>query len=171
MSHKAWKFREGTILCLQKISGIGSFYAEEEGSRFCVANFLSHSTEKFRRGIVVFQKISGLKKLQKMVYHNFVENWFSHSTEKFRRWTLLFSENFLYRKFFWIGRGYHDFLWKFFCLTVPKKIPKSTLLIQKSSGLKKLHRMVYHNFVESCFSQSFEKFRRGTSAFQKVSGI
>ena len=81
--------------------------------------FLSHSTEKIPRG-PFFQKKSGIKKLHKMVYHEFVENWFSHSTENFRRGTLLFSEKFFYRKFLWIGMGYHDFLWKFFCLTVPK---------------------------------------------------
>ena len=102
-----------------------------------------------------------------MVYHDFFENWFSHNNENFSRGTLLFWENFFYRKFLGIGRGYHDFLWKLFCLTVPKKIPKRTLLFQKTSGLKKLHRMVYHDFVENWFSHSREKFRRGTLHFSE----
>ena len=93
-----------------------------------------------------------------MVYHDFVENWFSHSSEKFPGGTLNFSENFLYRKSFWIGGGYHDSLRKFFCLTIPKKIAKRTVLFQKNSGLKKLHKMVYHDFVENWFSQSTEIF-------------
>ena len=103
-----------------------------------------------------------------MMYDDFVENSFSHSTEKFRRGTLLFSENFFHRKFLWIGRGYHDFLWNFFCLRVPKKFPKSTLLFQKTSGLKKLHRIVYHDFVENWFSHSSEKIRRGTLLFSEI---
>ena len=101
------------------------------------------------------------------MYHDFVENWFSHSTESFRRGTLRFSEN-NYRKILWIGRGYHDFLSKLFCLSVPKKIPKRTLLFQKSSGLKKLHRMVYHDFVVKWLSHSTESFRRGTLLFSEI---
>ena len=136
-------------------------------SRFSLETFLSDSPEKIPSVTILIEKISGIKKLHKMVYHDFVENWFSHSTDKFRRGTLLFSENYYYQKFLGIGRGYHDFLWKFFCLTVPKKISERTLLFQKTSGSKKLHRMVYHDFVENWFSHSNEKFRRGTLLFSE----
>ena len=102
-----------------------------------------------------------------MVYHDFVGNWFSHSSKKFRRVTLHFSENLLYRKRFRIGGEYHDFLWKFFCLRVSKEVPKRTLLFQNTSGLKKLHRMVYHDFVGNWFSHNSEKFRRGTLLFSE----
>ena len=91
-------------------------------SRPSLETFLSHSTEKIRSGTLVFQKNSWLKKLHRLVYHNFVENWFSHISEKFRWGTLLFSDIFFYRKFLRIGRGYHDILSKLFCLTVLKKI-------------------------------------------------
>ena len=101
------------------------------------------------------------------MYHNFFENWFSHSSEKFRKGTLRFSGDFFYRKLLWIGKGYHDFLWKFFCPRVPKNFPKRTLLFHKTSGLKKLHRMVHHDFVENWFSHSSEKFRRGTLHFSE----
>ena len=132
---KFWRIRGGYHLLPSKIFWYRKILCRRGGSRFCVAIFLSHSTEKVRRGILVFQKNCGLKKLHKVVYHDFVGNWFSHSSKKFRRRTLLFSENFLFRKFLWIGKGYHDFLWKVFCLTVPKKLPKRTLWFQKTSEL------------------------------------
>ena len=78
-----------------------------------------------------FQKISRIKKLHKMVYHDFVENWFSHSTVKIHRGLLQFSEKFFYRKGLWIGRGYHEFLSNFFCLAVPKKLVGEPFVFQK----------------------------------------
>ena len=147
---------------------LSEIFMDRKGiSQFSLEFFLSHSTEKIPSVTLLSEKNSGLKKLYKMVYHEFVENWFSHSTENFRRGTLLFSEKFFYRNFLWIGKGYHDSLWKFFCLTVPKKIAKSTLLFQENSGLKKLHKMVYHDFVENWVSQSTEKLRRGTLLFSE----
>ena len=97
-----------------------------------------------------------------IVYHDFVENWFSHITEKLRRGTLLFSEKVPYRKSFWIGGDITTFSRNFFCLTAPKKFLVWPFLVEKVSGLKKLHKMVYHDFVENWFSHSTEKFRRGT---------
>ena len=138
-----------------------------ENTTFSRNFFLSHCTERTPRRTLLFQKSSGLKKWHKMVYHDFVENWFSHSTESFRRGTLRFSEN-NYRKILWIGREYHDFLSKLFCLSVPKKNPKRTLLFHKTSGLKKLHRMVYHDFVVKWLSHSTESFRRGTLIFSEI---
>ena len=73
-----------------------------------------------------------------------------------------FRKKFFYRNFLLLGGGYHDFLSKLLCLTLPKKIPKRTPLFQKISGSKNLHKMMYHDFVESCFSLSTENFSRGT---------
>ena len=55
-------------------------------------------------------------------YHNFPLKKFSHSAEKFRRGTLLCFTKFLIPKNVKDkrGGGYHDFLSKLFCLTVPK---------------------------------------------------
>ena len=51
-----------------------------------------------------------------------LENIFSHSAEKFRRGILLCFRKFLLSKTVRDkrGGGYHDFLSKIFCLTVPK---------------------------------------------------
>ena len=111
---------------------VSKFLKDRRGlSFFTVENFLCHSAKKFRRGALLCQKLSGLKKLHKIVYHDFVEKWFSHSTENFRRRTLHFSEKFFYRKFLWIGRGHHDFLSKVFCLTLPKKFLVGPLFSRK----------------------------------------
>ena len=39
---------------------------------------------------------------------------------------------------------------------------RGTLLFQKISGSKNLHKMMYHDFVECCFSHSTENFSKGT---------
>ena len=93
----------GEPFIFQKIFLSKKFMARMGISRFSLETFSSHTTEKTPTGTLFFQKNSGLKKLHKMVYHDFVENWFSHSTEKFRRGTLNFSEKFFHRKIFWIG--------------------------------------------------------------------
>ena len=104
----------GDSLSLRKFL-VSEILKDKSGLSFItVENFVPHSAGKFLRGAFLCQKISGLKKLHKMVYHNFVENWFSHSTEKLLRGTLHFSENLLYRKRFRIGGGYHDILSKHF---------------------------------------------------------
>ena len=51
-------------------------------SRFC-RSFLSHSTEKFRRGIFVFPKTSGIEKLLDNKVARFCRLFLSHSAEKF----------------------------------------------------------------------------------------
>ena len=119
-SHSAGKFRKVTTLGFRNFL-VSKDFMQKRGSRFRVGNFLSHSTKNFRRRALLCQKGSGLKKLHKVVYHDFVENRFSHSTENFRRRTLHFSKKFFYRKFLRIRRGYHDSLSKVFCLTLPKK--------------------------------------------------
>ena len=119
-SHTAGKFRKVTTLGFRNFL-VSKDFMQKRGSRFRVGIFLSHSTKKFRRRALLCQKGSGLKKLHKVVHHDFVENWFSHSTENFRRRILHFSKKFFYRKFLRISRGYHDSLSKVFCLTLPKK--------------------------------------------------
>ena len=119
---------------------LSKIFMDRKGiSRFSLELFLSHSTEKIPSLTLLSEKNSGLKKLNKMVYHDFVGNWFSQTTEKLRRGTLLFSESFLYRKSFWIGGGNHDFFSKLFCLTVPKTFLGGHFF-QKISGLRKLHK-------------------------------
>ena len=113
----------------------------------------------------MFQKTSGLKKLHRMVYHDFVENWFSHSREKFRRGTLHFLRKFPLSKKFLDRKGISRSSLETFLSDSPEKILSVTVLSEKISGLKKLHKMAYHDFVENWFSHSREKFRRGTLHF------
>ena len=119
-SHSTAKFCRGTlhfseIFFDRKYLWLGGGYHDFLSKLFCLT-----VTKKLLEG-TFFQKISGLGKLHKKVHHDFVENWFSHSTAKFCRGTLHLSEIFFYRKISWIGKVYHDFLSKLFCLTVPKK--------------------------------------------------
>ena len=116
------KLRRGFLQFSEKYFYRKIFMARRGISRLSLETSLSHTTEKISRGTLVFQKVSGLKKLHKMVYHNYVEKWFSHSTEKFRRGTLQFSKKFSHWNFLWLGGGCHDILSKLFCLTLPKKL-------------------------------------------------
>ena len=53
-------------------------------SRFSIEKFLSYGTETFRRGTLVFQKISGIRKFYPKYSSRFsVENFLAQSTEKF----------------------------------------------------------------------------------------
>ena len=102
--------------------------------------------------------------MHKKLYHDFFGKWFSHSNEFFRRRTVHFWELFVYRTILWLGGGDHDFLSKLFCLTVPKKLVGDPFF-QKISGPIKLHKKLYHDFVENWFSHSTEIFRSGTVQF------
>ena len=158
-------------LCVSKNFWYRKFLCRRGGTRFCVGNFLSHSTKKFRRGALLCQKISGLKILHKIVYHDFVENWFSHSTENFRRRTLHSSENFFYRKFFWVGRGYHDFLSKLFCLTVPKKFLVGPFCFRNFQDWKNCIRWCITNLSKNDFLTVPKSFVGEPFVFQEVSSI
>ena len=96
-----------------------------------------------------------------------IENLLSHNTENLRRGAPFFvSQNFWYRKNLWIRGGgeYHDFLSKFFCLTVPKNFVGKLFSVSLISGIEKFYAsesyvtILCRNFF--CFSA--EKFRRVT---------
>ena len=73
----------------------------------------------------------------------FRQKFLSHSTEKFRRGTLLCFRKFLVAKNVRDkrGGGYHDFLSKLFCLTVPKNFVGEPFcaLFQKISDSEKVY--------------------------------
>ena len=91
-------------------------------TRFSFGNFLSHSTEKLRRGIflclikILVSKIFMHKRGRGIIVLRRI--FFSHSSETFRRGTLLCFRNFLVSKIVKDkrGGGYHDFPSKLFCL-------------------------------------------------------
>ena len=141
------------------------FMARRGRSRLSLETSLSHTTEKSPSVTLLFEKLSGLKKLHKMVYHDFVENWFSHSTVKYRRGLLQFSEKILLSKNFLDRTEIWRLSLETFLSHSNGKLRRGTLVFHKNSGLKKLHKMVYHHFVENWFSHSTEKIRRGTLRF------
>ena len=164
-------FRKGTILCFRKFL-VSEDFMQKRGITILCGIFLSHSTEKISDGTILFQKISGLEKLHKMVYQDFVENWFPHSIEKIRKGTLHFSENSSYRNFFWKGRGYHDFLWKVFLSHSTEKSRRGTLLFQKISGSEKNStRWCITNLSKVVFLTVQKISVGGLSVSEKNSGI
>ena len=70
-----------------------------------------------------------------------VEKFLSHGAEKFRRGTLLCFRKFLVPKNVRDkrGGGYHDFLSKLFCLTVPKKFVGEPFRASLISGIEKFY--------------------------------
>ena len=157
-------------LCVSEQFWYRKFLCRRGGSRFCVGSFMSHSTKNFRGGPVCFRKFQDWKNCIRSRYHDFVENWFSHSTKKFRRRTLHSSEKFFYRKFLWIGRGYHNFLWKFF-VSVPKKVVGGLFCFRKFLDQKKSIRWCITNLSKVVFLTVQKIFVGGLSVFQKNSGI
>ena len=98
-----------------------------------------------------------------------VENFLSQSAEKIRRGTLLCFRKFRVPKIVRDKRrgGYHDFLSKLFCLTVPKKFVGEPFSVSLISGIEKVWMRgwgggVSRFSVEKFFSHSAEKFRRAT---------
>ena len=101
-------------------------------------------------------------------YHDFPLKFFFSQCQKFRRGTLLCFRKILVPKNVRDkrGGGYHDFLSKLFCLTVPKKFVGEPFyaVFQKISGIEKCCAsecyitIFYQNFL----SHSTETFRRGT---------
>ena len=72
-------------------------------SRFSLEIFMSHSAENFRKGILLFEKIFGFKKvlwLNRGRSRFSVEKFWSHSAENFRGHLLNVSENWGIEKFY-----------------------------------------------------------------------
>ena len=88
----------GEPFIVSLISGIENFMLQRVMSRFSVENFLSHSAENFRRGILWCVTIAGIEKFYASEGYVtiFCRIFLSHSAGKFRRGTLLccVSENF-----------------------------------------------------------------------------
>ena len=82
-------------------------------SRFC-RNFLSHRTEKFRKGILLFLRKFLVSKCfmdENGGYHVFPSKFFGFTVPKnFVEEPVCVSENFGYRKTLCLRGEYHDFL-------------------------------------------------------------
>ena len=102
------------------------------------------------------QKVSGFS----------VEKLLSHSAEKFGPGTLLCFRNFLVPKNVRDkrGGGYHDFLSKLFCLTVPKNFVGQPFRVSLISDIEKFYASEGYVtiFCRNFLSHNAETFRRGT---------
>ena len=114
-------------------------------SRLSLENLWSHSPEKLHRGtLLCFRKFLVSKKFVDKrggVSRFFVKNFLSRSAEKFRRGTPQCVTNFGYRKILCFKELCHDFVSKFFCLTVPKNFIGEPFcaVFQKMSGSEKVY--------------------------------
>ena len=139
-------------------------------SRFSVEIFMSHSAEKFRGhpfnvsenlgyrkilciigGITIFRRKlfvsqflvskTFMDKRGEGVSRFSVQNFLSLSAEKFCSETFQCVSNFVYRKILCFRELCHDFVLKFFCLTVPKNFIREPFcaVFQKISGSEKAY--------------------------------
>ena len=103
--------------------------------------------------------------MQKTFYAKslFVENFLSHSTEKIYWGKIRCIRKFRVSNFFCMKRGYHDFLSKIFCLTVPKNFVGEPFCVSKKFWYRKLPCIGggHHGFVENFWSHRTQKLRKG----------
>ena len=140
MSHRAEKFRRGTLLCCRKflVSKNVKEKREREGAlRLSLQNLLSHRTEQLRRRNLCFKNFLVSKNVKDKrgggASRISVENLLSHSTEKLRRGHLCF------RKFL-VSKNVKDI---------------------RERGASRLS-------IENLLSHNTEKLRRGNLCFRKV---
>ena len=169
LSHSTKKIRCGTVRCFIKFCVSQNFMHKKGISLNSVENFLSHSAEKLRKeNRLCFRKFRVSKNFmpKKGISRFSIENLLSHSTKKFRRGTLLcFTKSVVSKKFMEMrGREYHDFLSKFFCLTVPKNFVGEPFSVSQISGIDRFYASESYVTIlcRIFFCLSAEKFRRGT---------
>ena len=110
-----------------------------------MGSFLSHSAEKFPKGILYCCNIFGYRKsLDKRggggVSTFSVDNFLSHSAKKFRRGILYCCNNFGYRENLDKRGGgeYQNFPSKIFCLTVPKNFVGEPFSVSLIAGTERI---------------------------------
>ena len=141
LSHSADKIRRRTILCFRKfLVGKNSLWIRGGISQFSVEIFMSHSAENFSEGILLFlreflvwksfmDKKGGITFFRRKFLVSQCRKISCASLQCFRK--LGVSTNFMH------NRGYHNFLSKIFCLTVPKNFAKEPFSVSLISGIKK----------------------------------
>ena len=141
-------------------------------SRFC-RSFLSHSTEKSRRGILVFLKSYGIEKLLDNKVSRFCRLFFPHSAEKFVENPPMIQKIRAPRKTMQ-KREVQRFSVDNFSLTVPKNFVGERFCLSekfqygKSSWISR----GCHVYPSMFFGPKLPKNVVGdTSVFQKCSGI
>ncbi len=158
LSHSTEKLRRGTLLCFTKFPVAGTFNDKRGGGgggkeyqafqlkSFCLTLskvFLGNpsDSENFR----VSRNFMPKKGISRIV---FIEILLFNSSEKRRSGTLLSFTKLVASKKFMVKRreggrrvvrGYHGFLSKVFCLTVPKFFVGEPFRVSLFSGIEKFH--------------------------------
>ena len=182
MSHRAEKFRRGTLLCCRKFlvsKNVKKGERERGASRLSLENLLSHRTEQIRRGNLCFRNILVSKNVKDKRERGgasrlSVEILLSHSTENenLRRGNLCFrkllvSKNVKDKR----ERGHHDSQSKICCLRVPTNFAGETCVSENFWYRKMLRireRGGHHDSQSKICCLNTEKLRRGNLCFRKV---
>ena len=124
--------------------------------------FVSHSTEHFPRGTLVFQKCYGVEFFWIIEVSRFSLFFCLRLPKKFVEEPFCVSECFCYRKTLCLRGEYHDFVSKSCCLTVPKKNCWNNSVYWKTSGIEKTFCKGGSWFsVDIFLSHTTETLRRG----------
>ena len=145
LPHSADKIRRRTLLCFERILVPKIFKQKRvEASRFCRNFFLSHRTEKLRKGSLLFHKISGGEKnfMDKRggggeVSRFSVEKFLSQCTKIFHWRTFWCFRKILLSKTFMHRRGASRICQNFLSLrTKTKSFVKEHFCFLKISGIE-----------------------------------
>ena len=129
-------------------------------SRLSLETSLSHS-RKNSWGALFFRKFLDWINCIRSCTAILSKNDFLTVPKYFARDSLSFQK-ILLSKIFMAGRGISRLSLETFLSHSTEKNSRGTLLFQKISGSKNLHKMMYHDFVEWCFPHSTENFSKGT---------
>ena len=157
---------------------ISIFYAKEGVSRLFVQNFLSHSTEKFRWGILRWVRKFRVAKnfmLKKGISLKSVKTLCLTVPINFVGEPFCVSKEFWYRKFSsQVGGKLHAFVENFFHLRGPKKLRQGTILCFRKFLVGKNILWIrggggYHNFPSKFLSHCTKIFHwRTLWCFRKL---
>ena len=135
-------------------------------SRFSVEIFMSHSAEKFRKGILLFFRKFGVSKnfMHNRGYNvSCVEKFLSQSADKIRRRTLLCFRRILLPKIFKQRRGEASpFCRKIFSSLRTEKTSPGNHSVKLSGRekffMEKRGQIRFHNFPSNCFCLTVPKY-------------
>ena len=141
-------------------------------SRFSVESFMSHSAEKFRRGILLsfinfgYRKVLGIREVEGGGFHVFPSKLLCLTVPKnFVEEQFCVSENFDYGKSFLHEKGISGFWVENFCLIVPKVFVGDPFCVSKKFIRRKFSWIGggggHHGFAENFLSHRSVKLRKG----------
>ena len=175
--HSAERFCRGTRLCFRNLRASKNSMHKRGISQMSIENMLSHSTEKFHEGILLFLKKFWFGKVLWMKRGiTFSRRTFLVSECRKKSWpSIQCFRKFGVSKKFKHNRGYHVFPSKNFGVTVQKNFVGTPSLIHKNWDMENfMHQRGrgYHVSPSKTFVTQYQKFSLGNSSvFQKISCI